>query len=1495
MRKLTLLFALLCASVMGWAEPIDWGSIAYVSGSSQYKAVISPDVPAPGDGIVNVQANAIYVTFPSADFDFSEMIAASISYSQGGAGIFFNLSNFATASEMSVTIGNTYNAVKTMYTLTVHNDNPLVVPSTKAPTPATPSQRVRAVYSQYPLNAGMTMLGWSSAITKTDVIVDGRTFPSFQFGNYLGLGYGPMNVSMMDNIHLDVWTENSFNINFFLISPGTENYYTIELTGGQWNSINIPLSNFTADKTRVTEFKFADASVGDQKIFVDNIYFYANDDLPNPDPTEVEDTNFALRTNGSVAYASTIHGENYPARAIDGDNGTLWESVWDNDPQWMVVDLGQRRIFNTVKIFWGNQYAREFYLETSNNGSDWTEIKHVTENTTNHANSEQTFQLDANATARYIRFRGIVRANGYGYTIKEFGALLAGVPVLTSVGLSSNKEIVKIGEFATLTAEPKDQNNQAIAATLSYEVSPAAAGHVTDGKYYPDKYGLATITVTAEAGGVQVANNVQVFGVSSANLALNNALPDVGTYYGGDTQAKAVDGNDESVWQGCTTNTTSANPTDRTYDAWFVIDLKGAYSLQLVTIHFEGACSDAYKLYGSTNNVDWTEIYSYEYPDPQSGNRTWNHTDKISANDMANAGNVRYLKFISTRAASEWGVKIYELQVFGEDAATPTKSVSASANDPAMGTATVTQNAEPVTEVTTGTTVTFSATPNDGYIFVNWSNGNTNATFNATVDAAMNLTANFRALRNIYCNTEVTSTRDEDVHVAYATMKRTSTNNYKLVVRSVEALGNFTNTVLNVNGGELLNLNNQGTLTDDNHVLTYEFTSTTEPSMNTPYLYLNVPGSKFTECWFTKLTNIEYEEPCNDDNVPVESISLNYTETTIEIGNTKTLVVTFNPAYATDKTITWTTTNSSVASVEDGVVTANAISTATITAETSNGKTATCAVTVEPVTEKTCWGVGNDFTYQGNPVSYDYAITRNTDKTLTYTAEFSRDVTGLEVKVNVHNDAVYSTMSYDSGSKTATFTTTTETFNTGNNLHGFFYFGGNRTDYYYTIGEECAKPSVAVTGVTINHTSATLMIDETVTLSAEVVPANADDKEIVWENSNPSVASFESSTGLVTALAVGTTTITAKSHADESIFATCVVTVSSALTPTTWYGYGTFTPQEGLTGFTYSITRNSNRSLTYTIVLDKDPVEFVGEVNIKDDGVYSAMTYTPATHTATFTTEENYALDGDVLNKSFWWLKYNNGGVDRVNFTYTVGSENDPLPQAVAVDEEKDNNAILTTYDDQTVIGVLGRSFAAGNLYTLVLPFDVDAAQTATKLPGHLTKLQNTIVKENEDLRINFVDAYAIEAGVPYLYEPSAVVANPTFEGVEVSAALNPTVADSHAEYHGIYAPMDGDDLHALTHAYVLGPDQYLYDVSDLPENQTMLALRAYFVLNFPSASPGAPKRLAKVVFNYEEAEIFTGIENTIDNEQNTKILRDGQLLIIREGKTYNAQGQLIK
>ena len=81
--------------------------------------------------------------------------------------------------------------------------------------------------------------------------------------------------------------------------------------------------------------------------------------------------------------------------------------------------------------------------------------------------------------------------------------------------------------------------------------------------------------------------------------------------------------------------------------------------------------------------------------------------------------------------------------------------------------------------------------------------------------------------------------------------------------------------------------------------------------------------------------------------VAVTGVELNKTSTSITVGKTETLTATVSPADATNKAVTWTSSDASVASVADGVVTAHKVGTATITVTTVDGsKTATCDVTV---------------------------------------------------------------------------------------------------------------------------------------------------------------------------------------------------------------------------------------------------------------------------------------------------------------------------------------------------------------------------------------------------------------------------------------------------------------------------------------------------------------------------------------------------------------------
>ena len=106
--------------------------------------------------------------------------------------------------------------------------------------------------------------------------------------------------------------------------------------------------------------------------------------------------------------------------------------------------------------------------------------------------------------------------------------------------------------------------------------------------------------------------------------------------------------------------------------------------------------------------------------------------------------------------------------------------------------------------------------------------------------------------------------------------------------------------------------------------------------------------------WSKGIKKIEVYGYENPTTVNVTGITLSQTEAAMTVGGeTLTLTATVAPDDATDKTVTWTSSDPTVATVANGVVTAVAAGTATITATATNGtddttddKTATCDVTV---------------------------------------------------------------------------------------------------------------------------------------------------------------------------------------------------------------------------------------------------------------------------------------------------------------------------------------------------------------------------------------------------------------------------------------------------------------------------------------------------------------------------------------------------------------------
>ena len=257
--------------------------------------------------------------------------------------------------------------------------------------------------------------------------------------------------------------------------------------------------------------------------------------------------------------------------------------------------------------------------------------------------------------------------------------------------------------------------------------------------------------------------------------------------------------------------------------------------------------------------------------------------------------------------------------------------------------------------------------------------------------------------------------------------------------------------------------------------------------------------------------------------VPVEGVSLNETEAEVPVEGELTLIATITPEDATDKTVSWTSSDESVATVSDGKVTGVKTGEAVITASSADGKTAECKITVTPKVipvESVSVDKETITIIEGGSASMTVTITpaEATNKAVSFK---SSDETVATV------DAEGKVTGVKPGK--ATITVTTED-------------GGKTATCAVTV----TTKEVKVTGVSLDKTTLTMDVDNTEKLTATVEPADATDQSVTWKSSNTSVATV-SSTGEVTARAKGTTTITVTTK-DGAKTATCKVTVTQPVT-----------------------------------------------------------------------------------------------------------------------------------------------------------------------------------------------------------------------------------------------------------------------------------------------------------------------------------------------------------
>lgn len=155
-----------------------------------------------------------------------------------------------------------------------------------------------------------------------------------------------------------------------------------------------------------------------------------------------------LVSTGKPTFTSTALTPG--SAAVDGNEGTRWESAHGVSPSWLTVDLGSAQNLSQVSIHWEAANAASYQIQGSNNNSTWTTLKTVT----GGAFGDRTDVHAVTGSYRYVRIYCTERSAGntWGYSIWELKVFAQQAASSSSVTTSSSLGAPTQLALATATA-----------------------------------------------------------------------------------------------------------------------------------------------------------------------------------------------------------------------------------------------------------------------------------------------------------------------------------------------------------------------------------------------------------------------------------------------------------------------------------------------------------------------------------------------------------------------------------------------------------------------------------------------------------------------------------------------------------------------------------------------------------------------------------------------------------------------------------------------------------------------------------------------------------------------------------------------------------------------------------------------------------------------------------------------------------------------------------
>jgi beta-glucanase (GH16 family) len=418
-----------------------------------------------------------------------------------------------------------------------------------------------------------------------------------------------------------------------------------------------------------------------------------------------------LLSQGRPVTASSVQSEAFSAAAaVDGNAGTRWSSAFA-DPQWIQVDLGQAVAVSQLVLNWETSYATAFTVQTSTNGTSWTNIY----STTTGTGGNQTIPVTGNG--RYVRLTGTQRATQWGYSLWEFQvyggdtATVCGTAnaALNHPATASSAENAGVPASAAFDGNPGTRWSSLFTdpqwiqvdlgtaqpiceVVLNWEAAYARAFTVqvsSNGTSWTNVYSTTTgtggdqtipvagngryVRLNGTARGTQYGYSLWEFQVRTGTGSSPTTSPTSsptptppGGYEAGllsyrKSGVTSTSQNDANCF-GCTPDKAfDLDPASRWATAdtigwvdpgWIYVDLGATATINKVVLQWDPAYATSYQIQVSPNASTWTTIYSTT-------------TGKGFKETLTLAGTGRYVRMYGTARVGPYGYSLYEFKVYG--------------------------------------------------------------------------------------------------------------------------------------------------------------------------------------------------------------------------------------------------------------------------------------------------------------------------------------------------------------------------------------------------------------------------------------------------------------------------------------------------------------------------------------------------------------------------------------------------------------------------------------------------------------------------------------------------------------------------------------------------------------------------------------------------------------------------------------------------------------